>query len=100
VAIVNSPFGKALTAIAGPERADFIGIPDDRYGSMPSSWWRLLGHGRALIMVNDRSVYPDLAHWTQSTQVLLMSCWARLHFFGPIVGALLLRTLDATSPQN
>ena len=101
--IVNSPFGRALTAIReNPERADFIGIPVDRYRLyafvLVGAFSGLAG---ALIMVNDRSVYPDLAHWTQSTQVLLMSLLGGVYtFFGPIVGALLLRTMDADITQN
>ncbi|MBX3501567.1 MAG: branched-chain amino acid ABC transporter permease [Alphaproteobacteria bacterium] len=101
--IVNSPFGKALTAIReNPERADFIGIPVDRYRLyafvIVGAFSGLAG---ALIMVNERSVYPDLAHWTQSTQVLLMVLLGGIYtFFGPIVGALLLRTMDADITQN
>ena len=101
--IVNSPFGRALTAIReNPERADFIGIPVDRYRLyafvLVGAFSGLAG---ALIMINDRSVYPDLAHWTQSTQVLLMSLLGGVYtFFGPIVGALLLRTWMPTSPRT
>lgn len=101
--IVNSPFGRALTAIReNPERADFIGIPVDRYRLyafvLVGAFSGLAG---ALIMINDRSVYPDLAHWTQSTQVLLMVLLGGVYtFFGPIVGALLLRTMDADITQN
>jgi branched-chain amino acid transport system permease protein len=101
--IVNSPFGKTLTAIReNPERADFIGVPVDRYRLyafvVVGAFSGLAG---ALIMINDRSVYPDLAHWTQSTQVLLMSLLGGVYtFFGPIVGALLLRTMDADITQN
>ena len=101
--IVNSPFGKALTAIReNPERADFIGLPVDRYRLyafvLVGAFSGLAG---ALIMVNERSVYPDLAHWTQSTQVLLMCLLGGVYtFFGPIVGALLLRTMDADITQN
>lgn len=101
--IVNSPFGKALTAIReNPERADFIGIPVDRYRLyafvIVGAFSGLAG---SLIMVNERSVYPDLAHWTQSTQVLLMVLLGGVYtFFGPIIGALLLRTMDADITQN
>lgn len=59
------------------------------------------GLAGALIMVNERSVYPDLAHWTQSTQVLLMSLLGGVYtFFGPIVGAFLLLTMDADITQD
>ena len=59
------------------------------------------GLAGALIMVNERSVYPDLAHWTQSTQVLLMSLLGGVYtFFGPIIGAALLLTMDADITQD
>lgn len=101
--IVNSPFGKTLTAIReNPERADFVGIPVDRYRLYAFVLvGALSGLAGALIMVNDRSVYPDLAHWTQSTQVLLMVLLGGVNtFFGPIVGAFLLLTMDADITQN
>ena len=101
--IVNSPFGKTLTAIReNPERADFVGINVQRYNlyafTIAGAFSGLAG---ALIMINERSVYPDLAHWTQSTQVLLMSLLGGVYtFFGPIVGAFLLQTMDADITQN
>lgn len=101
--IVNSPFGKTLTAIReNPERADFVGINVKRYQlyafMVAGAFSGLTG---ALIMVNERSVYPDLAHWTQSTQVLLMSLLGGVYtFFGPIIGALLLLTMDADITQD
>jgi branched-chain amino acid transport system permease protein len=101
--IVNSPFGKTLTAIReNPERADFVGVPVDRYRLyafvVVGAFSGLAG---ALIMANERSVHPDLAHWTQSTQVLLMTLLGGVYtFFGPVVGALLLRTMDADITQN
>lgn len=101
--IVNSPFGKTLTAIReNPERADFVGINVQRYNlyafTIAGAFSGLAG---ALIMINERSVYPDLAHWTQSTQVLLMTLLGGVYtFFGPIVGAFLLQTMDADITQN
>ncbi len=101
--IVNSPFGKTLTAIRENEvRADFVGIDVQRhklYAFMIAGAFS--GLAGALIMINDRSVYPDLAHWTQSTQVLLMSLLGGVYtFFGPIVGAFLLLTMDADITEN
>ena len=101
--IVNSPFGKTLTAIRENEvRADFVGVNVQRhklYAFMIAGAFSALAG--ALIMVNERSVYPDLAHWTQSTQVLLMSLLGGVYtFFGPIVGAFLLLTMDADITQN
>ncbi len=101
--IVNSPFGKTLTAIRENEvRADFVGVDVQRfklYAFMIAGAFS--GLAGALIMINERSVYPDLAHWTQSTQVLLMSLLGGVYtFFGPVVGAFLLLTLDADITQN
>jgi branched-chain amino acid transport system permease protein len=96
--IVNSPFGKTLTAIReNPERAGFIGVHVKRYELyafiIAGAFSGLAG---ALFTINDRSVYPDLAFWTQSTQVLLMSIMGGVHtFFGPVVGAFLLQIMDA-----
>jgi branched-chain amino acid transport system permease protein len=101
--IVNSPFGKTLTAIReNLERADFVGIDVRRYQlyafMLAGAFSGLAG---ALIMVNDRSVYPDLAFWTQSTQVLLMTLLGGVYtFFGPIVGAFLLLAMDADITQH
>ncbi len=101
--IVNSPFGKTLSAIReNPERTGFIGVNVKRYqlyAFMVAGFFS--GLAGALMMVNERSVYPDLAHWTQSTQVLLMSLLGGVYtFFGPIVGALLLQTMDADITQD
>ncbi len=101
--IVNSPFGRTLTAIRENEvRADFVGVDVQRMKlyafTIAGAFSGLAG---ALIMINERSVYPDLAHWTQSAQVLLMSLLGGVYtFFGPIVGAFLLQTLDADITQN
>ncbi len=101
--IVNSPFGKTLSAIReNPERADFIGVNVKRYqlyAFMVAGFFS--GLAGALIMINERSIYPDLAHWTQSTQVLLMTLLGGVYtFFGPIIGALLLLTMDADITQD
>jgi branched-chain amino acid transport system permease protein len=96
--IVNSPFGKTLTAIReNQERAGFIGINVKRYQlyafMIAGAFSGLAG---ALFTINERSVYPDLAFWTRSTQVLLMSILGGVYtFFGPIVGAFLLQLMDA-----
>jgi branched-chain amino acid transport system permease protein len=101
--IVNSPFGKTLTAIReNPERAGFVGINVKRYQLyafiIAGAFSGLAG---ALFTVNERSVYPDLAFWTRSTQVLLMSLMGGVYtFFGPIVGAFLLQLMDADITQD
>ena len=59
------------------------------------------GLAGALITLNERSVYPDLAFWTRSTQVLLMSILGGVYtFFGPIIGAFLLLFMDADITQD
>jgi branched-chain amino acid transport system permease protein len=101
--IVNSPFGKTLTAIReNPERAGFVGIHVKRYELyafiIAGAFSDLAG---ALITINERSVYPDLAFWTRSTQVLLMSILGGVYtFFGPIIGAFLLLFMDADITQD
>ena len=96
--MVNSPFGKTLTAIReNPERAGFVGINVKRYQlyafMIAGAFSGLAG---ALFTIHERSVYPDLAFWTRSTQVLLMSILGGVYtFFGPIVGAFLLQLMDA-----
>jgi branched-chain amino acid transport system permease protein len=101
--IVHSPFGKVLTSIReNPERTGFIGVNVKRYqlyAFMIAGAFS--GVAGALMMVNERSVYPDLAHWTQSAQVILMSLLGGVYtFFGPIVGAFVLQTMDADITQN
>jgi branched-chain amino acid transport system permease protein len=101
--IVNSPFGKTLTAIReNPERAGFVGIHVKRYELyafvIAGAFSGLAG---ALFTINERSVYPDLAFWTRSTQVLLMSIMGGVYtFFGPVVGAFLLQFMDADITQD
>jgi branched-chain amino acid transport system permease protein len=96
--IVHSPFGKTLTAIReNPARAGFVGIHVKRYQlyafMVAGAFSGLAG---ALFMINERSVYPELAFWTRSTQVLLMSILGGVYtFFGPIVGAFMLQLMDA-----
>src|SRR5713101_7754782 len=96
--IVNSPFGKTLTAIReNPERAGFVGVNVKRYQLyafiVAGAFSGLAG---ALFMINERSVYPELAFWTRSTQVLLMTILGGVYtFFGPIVGAFMLQLMDA-----
>ncbi len=96
--IVHSPFGKTLMAIReNPHRAGFVGIPVKRYQLyafiVAGAFSGLAG---ALFMINERSVYPELAFWTRSTQVLLMSILGGVYtFFGPIVGACVLQVMDA-----
>ena len=101
--IVNSPFGQTLTAIReNPERAGFVGIDVKRYQlyafMIAGAFSGLAG---ALMTLNERSVYPDLAFWTRSTQVLLMSILGGVYTFaGPIIGALLLLVMDADITQD
>ena len=96
--IVNSPFGKTLTAIReNPERAGFVGVHVKRYQLYAFIVAGVFsGLAGALFMINERSVYPELAFWTRSTQVLLMSILGGVYtFFGPLVGAFLLQLMDA-----
>lgn len=96
--IVHSPFGITLRAIRdNPDRASGVGINVKRYQlyafMIAGAFSGLAG---ALFMLHERSVYPELALWTRSTQALLMSLVGGVStFFGPIVGAFLLQSMDA-----
>ena len=101
--IVNSPFGKTLTAIReNPERADFVGIPVDRYRLYAFvAGWRLLGPGRRA----DHDQRPQRLSRPGALDPVDAgaadgAAGRRLHVLRPVVGALLLRTMDADITQN
>ncbi|MGE3541061.1 MAG: branched-chain amino acid ABC transporter permease [Candidatus Tectimicrobiota bacterium] len=96
--LVNAPLGKTLLAVRdNPQRAAALGIPVQRYQlyafMVAGAFSGLAG---ALFMVHERSVYPELAFWTRSTQVLLMSLLGGVYtFLGPLLGACMLQLMDA-----
>jgi branched-chain amino acid transport system permease protein len=95
--IVNSPFGRVLTAIReNPERAEFIGINVQRYQLaafvVAGTFAGLAG---ALFGIFNRGVFPDFAFWSKSAEVLIMVILGGMgNFWGPAVGAATLILLN------
>lgn len=95
--IVNSPFGRVLTAIReNPERAEFIGINVQRYQLaafvVAGTFAGLAG---ALFGIFNRGVFPDFTFWSKSAEVLIMVILGGMgHFWGPAVGAATLILLN------
>ena len=95
--IVDSPFGRMLTTIReNPERAEFIGVNVRRYELAAFVAAGLFaGLAGALFGLFNRGVFPDLAYWTKSAEVLIMTILGGMgHFWGPAVGALVLIMLN------
>jgi branched-chain amino acid transport system permease protein len=88
--IVDSPFGRMLTVIReNPERAEFIGINVRRYELAAFVLaGAFAGVAGALFGIFNRGVFPDLAYWSKSAEVLIMAILGGMgHFWGPAVGA-------------
>ena len=95
--IVDSPFGRMLTAIReNPERAEFIGVNVRRYELaafvLAGTFAGLAG---GLFGIFNRGVFPDFAYWNKSAEVLIMTLLGGMHsFYGPAVGAAALLGLN------
>ena len=95
--IVNSPFGRVLTAIReNPERAEFIGINVQRYQLAAFVVaGTFAGWAGALFGIFNRGVFPDFAFWSKSAEVLIMVILGGMgNFWGPAVGAATLILLN------
>ena len=104
--IVNSPFGATLQAIReNPSRVEFIGVNVKRYqlaAFVLSSLF--LGVAGSLYCVFSGSAFPDYAHWTKSTDMLVICLLGGIYnFSGPIVGtaiyAILIKTISKYTMQ-
>jgi branched-chain amino acid transport system permease protein len=92
LAIVNSPFGKALQAIRDNEvRAEMIGIRVRRY-----RWYAFIlsglfcGLAGALYSFVNGHVTPEVAEWVFSGEIVYMTLLGGFTVFeGPILGAIL-----------
>jgi branched-chain amino acid transport system permease protein len=94
--IVNSPFGRVLTAIReNPERAEFVGIDVRRYQVAAFAVaGGFAGFAGALFGIFNRGVFPDFAYWSKSAEVLIMVILGGLgSFWGPALGATVLTLL-------
>jgi branched-chain amino acid transport system permease protein len=95
--IVDSPFGRILTAIReNPERAEFVGVNVRRYQLAAFVVaGGFAGIAGALFGLFNRGVFPDFAHWSKSAEVLIMAILGGFgSFWGPAVGATVLVLLN------
>lgn len=95
--IVDSPFGRILTAIReNPERAEFIGVDVRRYQLAAFVIAGLFaGLAGALFGLFNRGVFPDFAYWAKSAEVLIMVILGGMgSFWGPAMGAAVLVLLN------
>jgi branched-chain amino acid transport system permease protein len=101
--IVNSPFGRTLQAIReNPDRVEFIGVNLKRYqlaAFVLSSIF--LGIAGSLYSVFSGSAFPDYAHWTKSTDMLVMCLLGGIyHFSGPLAGSAIYTILAKTLSKH
>ena len=95
--IVDSPFGRMLTAIReNPERAEFIGVNVRLYQLAAFGIaGGFAGWAGALFGIFNRGVFPDFAHWSKSAEVLIMVILGGMgNFWGPAIGAAALTLLN------
>jgi branched-chain amino acid transport system permease protein len=95
--IVDSPFGRMLTAIReNPERAEFVGLNVRLYqlaGFAVAG--AFAGFAGALFGIFNRGVFPDFAYWSKSAEVLIMAILGGMgSFWGPAIGAAALTLLN------
>lgn len=88
--ITISPFGLILRAMReNSERVAFAGLPVRRYrlyGFVISGLFS--GVAGALFATFSRIAVPEMAHWTQSAEPVLMTILGgSQYFFGPLVGS-------------
>jgi branched-chain amino acid transport system permease protein len=95
--IVDSPFGRMLTAIReNPERAEFVGLNVRLYQMVAFAIaGGFAGFAGALFGIFNRGVFPDFAYWSKSAEVLIMAILGGMgNFWGPAVGAAALTLLN------
>lgn len=95
--ITRSPFGLMLRAISeNPERVAFCGINERRYRHIAFTVAGLFaGLAGALYAPLNRVANPDLIHWSQSAEPVLMTILGgSAYFLGPFFGALVFVLLE------
>lgn len=96
--IRSSPFGATLKAIReNGQRAAYLGVNVKLY-----QWTAFVVSGAftglagALFVVMEKSVSPEILHWTKSADPVLMSIIGGIYtFVGPAVGAFVLTILNS-----
>jgi len=95
--ITRSPFGLMLRAISeNPERVAFCGINERRYRHIAFTVSGLFaGLAGGLYAPLNRVASPDLIHWSQSAEPVLMTILGgSAYFLGPFFGALVFVLLE------
>ncbi|MGE5190010.1 MAG: ABC transporter permease, partial [Gemmatimonadota bacterium] len=96
--IRSSPFGAALRAIReNPQRAAYLGINVKLYQLLvfvaAGAFTGLAGGLHALV---EKSISPEIIHWTKSADPVLMTIIGGIYTFaGPAVGAVVLVVLNS-----
>jgi branched-chain amino acid transport system permease protein len=95
--ITESPFGYALRMIRdNPERAVFLGV--NIYLTKLLAFvlaGTLASVGGIILAIFVSGAYPEFAYWTTSGEAIFMTMLGGTNvFLGPLLGAILLRTLD------
>jgi branched-chain amino acid transport system permease protein len=100
--IGHSPFGSALLAIKdNPRRAAFLGI-DVRRTQLAAFTvaGTFAGIAGVLQAFYQRGMFPTSAHWLLSADGFVAVCIGGAnYFFGPVVGAVLLKLLQIMGPR-
>lgn len=95
--ITRSTFGRILVSTRENEmRAEFVGVNVRRIQLIAFVIsGAFSGIAGGLYALYNRSVFPEIAWWTQSSEVLIMSILGGIHsFLGPAVGAAAIILLD------
>jgi branched-chain amino acid transport system permease protein len=95
--IIHSPFGLTLVALReNTQRIEFVGVNSNRYRLYAftiSTFFSGLAGGMYCLI--SRGVFPDIASWGKSGEVLLCCVLGGMHnFFGPAVGSILMILLE------
>ena len=100
--IARSPFGSALLSIKdNPRRAAFLGINVRRMQlaafTVAGTFAGIAGVLQAFFQ---RGMFPTSAHWLLSADGFVAVCIGGAnYFFGPVLGALLLKMLQLVGPR-
>jgi branched-chain amino acid transport system permease protein len=91
--ITDSPFGRTLQAMReNPQRMEFTGVNLEKHKLIAfvlSTFFA--GLGGTMHAVVTRCVFPDLADWAKSGEVMITCMLGGMHtFFGPVIGVALL----------
>ncbi len=91
--ITDSPFGRTLQAMReNPQRMEFTGVNLEKHKLIAfvlSTFFA--GLGGTMHAIVTRCVFPDLADWAKSGEVMITCMLGGMHtFFGPVIGVALL----------